>query len=103
MQRVLLDAARKSRAEKRGGALEKVELDENHLVSADDPTTLLSFAEALNGLEGVNPKYRQIAELRFLCSFTAEETAEILGVSVSTLRRDWKAAVEWLKSEMYGD
>jgi RNA polymerase sigma factor (TIGR02999 family) len=100
MRRVLLDHARKELADKRGGASVRVELDENHAISTEDPSAILALDQALERLSAINPKYRQIAELRYFGAFTTEETAEILGMKEGTLRRDWARAVKLLRKMM---
>ena len=99
MRRILVDYARRCRAEKRGGALEKVSLSEVMLVEqrADN---LVALDEALCELAAVDARLSRVVECRFFGGLTEEETAEVLGVTARTVRRDWTKAKGWLNQAL---
>ena len=98
MRQVLVDAARRRSAQKRGGAWERVTLSaaENALEFRADE--LLGLDAALEQLE---PRQRQIVEYRFFAGLEEKEIAELLGVSDRTVRREWVKARAWLYRELY--
>jgi RNA polymerase sigma factor (TIGR02999 family) len=96
MRQVLIDAAQKRMAQKRGGKAVAVEFDERIHSSLVDPETLLALEEALKQLESVDPRQAQVVECRFFAGLTIEETALALGVSDSSVKRDWRTARAWL-------
>lgn len=100
MRRILVDHARGHQAEKRGGAWPKVSLDEAFVYSQEKSGELLAIDEALARLEQWDPRQSRIVELRFFVGLTVEETAEVLGVSPKTVKRDWSVARAWLRGEM---
>ena len=98
MRQVLVDAARRRGAQKRGGEWERVTLSaaENQLeIRADE---LLGLDAALEQLE---PRQRQVVEYRFFAGLEEAEIAELLGVSDRTVRREWVKARAWLYRELY--
>lgn len=100
MRRILVDYARSHRAEKRGGEFQRVSLDENLVFSSQRCDELLALDEALGRLERREKRLGRMVELRFFSGMTEEETAEVLGISVRTVKRDWKVARAWLYGEM---
>ena len=100
MRRILIDYARSRGYQKRGGAMERISLKESHMVSEGRETDLLELDRALQALAVVDVRKGQVVELRFFGGLTAEETAEVLGVSPDTVLRDWKLARTWLAREM---
>jgi RNA polymerase sigma factor (TIGR02999 family) len=110
MRRVLVDHARKRTALKRGGKQQPIPLDRlsglgaKAQVSIDaQADLLLSLDEALDRLAVFSDRLARIVELRFFGGMTEEETAEALGVSARTVRRDWVKAKAWLFKELYPD
>src|SRR5579862_4770670 len=103
MRRVLVDHSRRHRAERHGGLHRKVTLDDNGLAFVKDLPTLLSLDEALERLTKLNARQAQVVELHFFGGLTEEETAEILDVSLKTVKNDWRFAKAWLKAEMGGE
>ncbi len=103
MRRVLVDHSRRHRAERHGGLHRKVTLDDNGLAFAKDLPTLLALDEALERLTKLNARQGQVVELHFFGGLTEEETAEILDVSLKTVKNDWRFAKAWLKAEMGGE
>ena len=101
MRRILVEHARRHRAEKRGGALEKVELDEALMPVAGRGVDLLALDDALNELSQLRPQQSQIVELRFFGGMTIEEAAEVLAVSPRTVKREWRMARAWLRREIF--
>jgi RNA polymerase sigma factor (TIGR02999 family) len=103
MRRVLLDYARKRRSSKRGGEQKKVEFDENLLASDQQLEVALSVDECLQRLERIDPQQSRVVELRFFGGLNVEETAEVLGISTATVKREWQFAKAWLQREMNGE
>ncbi len=100
MRRILVDHARANAAEKRGGELQKIALDENIDVSGESDKNLVALDDALNRLAELDPQKSRIVELRFFGGLTAEETAEAMGVSVPTVKRQWRMAKAWLYGQV---
>jgi RNA polymerase sigma factor (TIGR02999 family) len=98
MRQILVDYARGHRASKRG-ADRKVEL-ETDLAVGKVGIDVIELNDALNDLARMDEQQSQIVELRFFGGLTAEETAEVLDVSVATVKRDWSVAKSWLTREM---
>lgn len=96
MRRILVDYARRYRAEKRGDAPQRVSLTDTMLVAEARADTLLAVDEALTELARIDPRLSRVVECRFFAGLTEEETAEILGVTARTVRRDWTKAKGWL-------
>jgi RNA polymerase sigma-70 factor (ECF subfamily) len=99
MRRVLVDHARRRRARKRGSEPEREPLDAVKL-SVDPEVELLDLERVLARLEAIDPDLVRIVELRVFAGCTVEETAEALGVSPSTVKREWRTAQVWLRSEL---
>jgi RNA polymerase sigma factor (TIGR02999 family) len=100
MRRILVDAARKRRVQKRGGDLTQVTLHEGLVVGVEPGSDLVALDDALEGLEKLDPRKSRVVELRFFGGLNLEETAEALGVSTDTVGRDWSAAKAWLLREL---
>jgi RNA polymerase sigma-70 factor, ECF subfamily len=96
MRRILVDYARQHLAGKRGGALERVSLDEETLSLDDRADVLLAVDEALDRLAKVDERASRGVECRFFGGFTEEETALALSITDRTVRRDWVRAKAWL-------
>ena len=96
MRRVLVDYARRYRTEKRGAAPRRVTLSDTMLVAEERADTLLAVDEALVELARIDPRLSRVVECRFFAGLTEEETAEVLGVTSRTVRRDWTKAKGWL-------
>jgi RNA polymerase sigma factor (TIGR02999 family) len=99
MRRILTDHARRVRAAKRGGG-GKVPLRESKLRIAALDLDVLALDEALGRLAELDPRQATIVELRFFGGLTVEETAKALDLSAITVKRDWRSARAWLKSEL---
>lgn len=100
MRRVLLDHARGHEAVKRGGAVPKVSLEEAIVISKERSAELLALDEALTRLAALDQQQARIIELRFFGGLTVEETAQLLGISPATVKRDWNMAKAWLNREV---
>jgi RNA polymerase sigma-70 factor (ECF subfamily) len=100
MRRILVDAARAHRDQKRGGRNPKVTLDEALVGPQESGQDLVALDDALNRLAEVDPRKSRVVELRFFGGLRVEETAEVLKVHPNTVLRDWRLAKMWLKREV---
>jgi len=100
MRRVLVDHARISNAVKRGGSPQKLPLDEATLVIQQRDEDLLLLDQALNRLAEVDSQGCRIVELRYFAGLTIEETAKVLELSPTTVKREWAAARAFLHREI---
>jgi RNA polymerase sigma factor (TIGR02999 family) len=104
MRRILVDFARARHRAKRGGAAIQVSLSEvaSEVANAADGSgvEVVALDDALKDLEKLDPRQSRVVELRFFGGLGLEETAEVLGVSVATVRRDWSLARAWLYREV---
>jgi RNA polymerase sigma factor (TIGR02999 family) len=100
MRRVLVDYARARHRLKRGGAAPHVPLDEAELLSEREADEVLALDEALGRLEAINPRGSLVVQHRFFAGLSLEETAELMGLSVPTVHRAWRAARNWLRKEV---
>jgi RNA polymerase sigma factor (TIGR02999 family) len=99
IRRLLVDHARTHQAAKRGAAY-KLSLDEAIDVPEQRDVSLLALDDALNTLAAMDPQQSRIVELRFFGGLSIEETAEVVGISPATVKRDWTLAKAWLYREM---
>jgi RNA polymerase sigma factor (TIGR02999 family) len=99
MRRILVDYARRHRAQRRGGELHRITLDEE-ATTAERADTLIGLDEALERLAGLNQRLSQVVECRYFGGLSEEETAEALGVTARTVQRDWAKARGWLYLEL---
>lgn len=102
MRRILINYARKKKAEKRGGDQSPVTYIDELMKVEQQAENLLNLDEALNELEQLNERLAKVVELRYFGEMTIEETAEALDISVSTVKRDWEKARGWLYKELKG-
>jgi RNA polymerase sigma factor (TIGR02999 family) len=101
MRRILVDHARRRRAEKRGGDWERVTLAEDEVAAEDcREIDVLSLHESLERLATFDPQQARIVELRYFGGLTIEETAEVVGVSPATVVREWTIAKAWLRADL---
>jgi RNA polymerase sigma factor (TIGR02999 family) len=96
MRRILLDYAREHRAKKRSGGAIQVTLNDALIVSEDHLEDVLILDECLEKLAAVDPQQSRLVELRFFAGMTVEETAEVMGISTATVKREWSHAKAWL-------
>lgn len=102
MREILIDYARKRKAQKRGGGQPHLRFDEALHQPDEQAEDLLALDEALSRLERLNERLSKVVECRYFGGFTEEETAEVLNVSVRTVERDWVKARGWLYQHLYG-
>jgi RNA polymerase sigma factor (TIGR02999 family) len=100
IRRILVDHARAHKAEKRGGGAGLLSLDEAIGVPEKRDIEILALNDALEALQELDPKQARIVELRFFTGLSIEETAEVVGVSPATIKREWVAARAWLFREV---
>jgi len=100
MRRILVENARRKKRLKRGGDLERVDMDGLDLPAPMPDDDLLALDEALNELAAVDPRASELVKLCFFVGLTQEQAARELGVSVSTVERTWAYARAWLFREM---
>jgi RNA polymerase sigma factor (TIGR02999 family) len=103
MRHILIDYARRRRAQKRGNAPVAVDLDKIQLSVDDSIDTLVALDDALTRLHALAPRLVQVVECRFFVGMTEEETATALGITSRTVRRDWLKAKGWLAAVMSGE
>jgi RNA polymerase sigma factor (TIGR02999 family) len=102
MRRVLVDHARGHLRQKRGGTTVVLPLDEALYFSPEHSEELLKLDEALDRLAKIDARQGRVVELRFFAGLSVEETADSLGVSPKTVKRDWAVAKAWLHAELRG-
>jgi RNA polymerase sigma factor (TIGR02999 family) len=100
IRRILVDHARARVAAKRGGPALKLSLDEALAASEQRDLDLVSLNDALKALNDLDEQQARIVELRYFAGLTIEETAEILGISPATVKREWVVAKAFLRREM---
>jgi RNA polymerase sigma factor (TIGR02999 family) len=101
MRRILVEHARRQNL-KRGGGVQHVSLDETAIVGGGRAADLVALDDAMNALARLDPRKAQVVEMRFFGGLSVDETAEVLGVSSATIRREWSSAKIWLYSMMTG-
>jgi len=103
MRRILVDHARRHGARKRGGSWDRISFDETRRAWPGPPDVeILALEEALEELAVLDPAKVRMVELRFFAGLSLEETAAVLGVSESTVTRDWRLARAWLFRRLGG-
>jgi RNA polymerase sigma-70 factor, ECF subfamily len=102
MRRILVDAARARVTDKRGGLVQRVNLDEIPDVSSGRDRELVAIDDALRKLAEVDPRKARVTELRFFGGLSVEETATVLKISGQSVMRDWRLAKSWLMREISG-
>jgi RNA polymerase sigma-70 factor, ECF subfamily len=100
MRQILIDYAKASLRQKRGGGASKVELDGVALISPEAPAALVNLNDALERLATLDPRAAQGVELRYFGGLQQDEIAAVLKVSAVTVRRDWVFAKAWLYAEL---
>jgi RNA polymerase sigma-70 factor, ECF subfamily len=103
MRRIMVDHARERRSLKRGGGTLTVALDDAALVTEARSEELLALDEALERLAAQDPRKSRIVELRYFGGLNAEETAELLKLSLRTVKREWRLAKAWLYRALTGE
>jgi RNA polymerase sigma factor (TIGR02999 family) len=100
MRQILVEHARGRRAAKRGGQQFRLSLSEVDRVASGPDVDLLALDEALGRLEALDPQKSRVVELRYFGGLGIEETAEVIGKSPATVKREWSMARAWLRSEI---
>jgi len=102
MRRILTDAARARRREKRGGGAQPAPLDEGEVAAEQGDRSLIALDDALDALSKSEPRKARVVEMRFFGGMTNEEIAAVLTLSRDTVKRDWNFAKLWLAREIRG-
>lgn len=100
MRQTLVDYARRRDAEKRGGSLERVELNEQSASVNDECREILAMDKALATLAALDSRQAELVKLRYFAGLTLREAADALDVSLSTAKGDWLKAKTWLKTQI---
>jgi len=100
MRRILLDHAKGQSRAKRGGDAQHVQLSEAFISSDQQSEELIALDEALNKLSEIDQQKSKIVEMRYFGGLSMEEIAEVLGISVVSVRRHWSMAKAWLRREV---
>jgi len=103
MRRILVDHARTKNRVKRGGSNVKVSIDDATFAVKGQDLDVVALDEAFQRLAEIDEQQSTVVELRFFSGLTVEETAEVMGISKATVKRDWSMAKAWLHRELTGD
>jgi RNA polymerase sigma-70 factor, ECF subfamily len=102
MRRVLVEAARARRYQRRGAGATRVTLDEGLLVGKAPDVDVIALSEALDEFAQIDERKSRVVELRYFGGMTVAETAEALTISPETVARDWRLAKAWLRRRVEG-
>jgi RNA polymerase sigma factor (TIGR02999 family) len=100
MRQILVEYARSRNASKRGGAAIKLAIDSIDVPGQSPGLDIVALDDALKDLARIDPQQSRVVELRFFSGLSIEDTAEVLGISESTVKRDWNTARVWLFREL---
>ncbi len=100
MRQILVDYARSHGASKRGGNVFRLALDDAGEVAQPMDVDVVALDEALKILAEMDPQQSRVVELKFFAGLSIEDTSEVLGISASTVKRDWITARAWLYREL---
>jgi RNA polymerase sigma factor (TIGR02999 family) len=100
MRQVLVDHARSRGYRKRGGSAQRVPLENAPLITPEPDLDVLAVDRALEAFAKIDPRKSQVVELRFFGGLSVDEAADVLGISVETVKRDWRVAKLWLAREL---
>jgi RNA polymerase sigma-70 factor (ECF subfamily) len=103
MRRILVDHARAKKRVKRGGSDVRVSLADADVAVKGQELDVVAVDEALQRLAALDEQQSRVVELRFFSGLTVEETAEVMGISKATVKRDWAMAKAWLHRELSGE
>jgi RNA polymerase sigma-70 factor (ECF subfamily) len=101
MRQILVSYARSNRAQKRGGGMARIELDEAAILSPEQSKEIVDLHEALEKLGTLDSRKAQVVELKFFGGLNYDEIAEVLKIARMTVRRDWEFAKLWLYTELH--
>ena len=100
MRRILVDAARARGAEKRGGGVVKINVEESAVLSPEPDASIVALDDALKALANIAPRQAKVVELRFFGGLSVQQTVNVMGISERTVMRDWEFAKVWLSREL---
>jgi RNA polymerase sigma factor (TIGR02999 family) len=100
MRRILVEQARRKQTERHGGQRQREPLDADRIASPEPDEELLALNEALDRLTAKDPQKAELVKLRYFAGLTADQAAEVLGISPSSADRAWAYARAWLKRAM---
>jgi len=100
MRQILVDHARRHRADKRGGGMCRLTLDDATDRAQEVDVDVVALDDALKTLATMDPQQSRVVELKFFAGLTIEDTSEVLGISPATVKRDWVTARAWLFREL---
>jgi RNA polymerase sigma factor (TIGR02999 family) len=100
MRRILVDRARARGADKRGAGWQRVTLVGDKTPNGSRDVDVLALDDALQRLAALDPQQERIVELRYFGGLTLDETAEVIGISTATVKREWAIARAWLRAEL---
>jgi RNA polymerase sigma factor (TIGR02999 family) len=100
MRRILVERARRRKAEKHGGQMARVELSDRDLLSRSDPEEILALNDALDVLARDESEAAELVKLRIFADFSVEDAGKLLGMSRATAYRHWTYARAWLKTRL---
>jgi RNA polymerase sigma factor (TIGR02999 family) len=100
MRRAVIDCIRAGTATKRGGGVDELAIDEESDFVVEDAQTVIRLHDSLESLKAIDSRLVSIVECRFFAGYSEAETAEALGISERTVRRNWVIARAWLKKEL---
>ena len=103
MRRILVDHARTKKRAKRGGSDIRISLNDGTVAVKGQDLDVVEVDEALTRLAKIDEQQSRVVELRFFSGLTVEETAEVMGISPATVKREWSMAKAWLHRELSGD
>ncbi len=103
MRRILVDHARAKKRVKRGGSEIRVSLSDATVAAKEQDLDVVALDAALERLALIDEQQSRVVELRFFSGLSVEETAEVMGISKSTVKRDWSMAKAWLHRELSGE
>ena len=101
MRQILVNYAKASQSQKRGGGAIKVELDEAAIVSPEQSKTIVDLHEAIERLGALDSRKARVVELKYFGGLNHDEIAEVMKLSTVTVRRDWVFAKAWLYDELH--
>lgn len=102
MRDIIVEQARRKQAAKRGGGQKQLGTDMDDLPIEEPPEDVVALNEQLKLLEASDPRKGQVVNLHYFAGFTLEETAQLLGVSLGTVNRDWEYTRKWLFTRLAG-
>jgi len=100
MRRVLVDYARRHKAERRGGKAGRVQLEDTVAIAEHRTLEIMGLDAALSKLAALDPLQARMVELRFFAGLSVEQTAEVMGISSATVKRSWSSARAFLRREL---